>query len=322
MLTCEVGWQRAHDTELLRIASKGRGGAPHVRSARQTLGAWSGTPAPRPGRLSAHTVGHSPQDSLQEPLWEQGHGLEHGMAKLLGAESVVPGVCPRKARLAANGFSARWEDGHGARGPSPHREGPCRGPRPGLGGHMTCHQETAQDPRQARRPPISLSATLAALWFLSHLFGRQPPAGALLLHSLQSAPASAFKQCVDGCAERRRDDKQRRVLNLSAPGFGAFPPAEAGPRGGRGHRASGRPGSGPAPAPGELCLLRQVPRLLWIPELVGTKYPLLYCCVRRAAPPAERAGRPVVVPRGLVSLDDPTFSPYLLPPTANETCRS
>lgn len=73
--------------------------------------------------------------------------------------------------------------------PQPSPGGTVQRPRPGLGGHMTCHHKMAQEPRQAHRPPTSLSATLAALWFLSHLFGRQTPAGALLLHSLQSPPA-------------------------------------------------------------------------------------------------------------------------------------
>lgn len=118
--------------------------------------------------------------------------------KLLGAYSVVP----LQQRLSQSVFPHRspgwqqvpWdacgEGGNSGPCPSPHREAAFGRSRPCRGSHMICHPTTAQETLQACSLPTSLLATLAAPWFLLHLFGQQTPREALLPHSLQSPQAA------------------------------------------------------------------------------------------------------------------------------------
>lgn len=244
---------------------------------------------------------------------------------------MVPSVCPLKPRLAADAFSARREGGHSTPGPSPHREGPCGGPRPGLGGHMTCHHRRPRSPgRLAAHPPA-----FRPPW---------PPSGFCRIcldgGPRGSSPSPLSSKCtgphpsnsVLTVAQRAAGTINSAVSQTCLPqASGAFPPAEAGLRDGRGlRRRADRVPVPPLPPVSCVCsgkyLASSGPQFLQPgkgsrdgPRAGGREVSIIVllfksdCAARRAS---------AVVPHGVVSLDDPTFSPYLLPPTANKTCRS
>ena len=163
-------------------------------------------------------MGHRPPGPFHESTWELGSCSPTWDSTAAGDTQWGPPCLPHGSpgrRQKPSVPRGRWAQ---RPGPQPSPGGTAQGPRPGLGSHVTCHHETAREPLQARRPPTGLPATLAALWSLLRLFGRQTPVGPLLLHSLQSPPAPPFKQRVDGCTGSRRNNKQARILQPARSG--------------------------------------------------------------------------------------------------------
>lgn len=71
----------------------------------------------------------------------------------------------------------------------------------------------AQETPQAYRPPTSLSATLAAPWFLLHVWTTNPSGS---LPSLLSSKFTAFvlQTPVNGCSKSPRNSKQPSISRL------------------------------------------------------------------------------------------------------------